>query len=178
MRKVNVFNIVLELIVILGSVVIGVTLLTYIFQHAYYNKILIALIVLSIGLIGLTEFFTLKFAIRFRSIQNAVGSTLLIALGLIFLIMKIELKQICLIWGIGNIALSVIHITTAVLNILRKPLINGVRIILNILLIVFSIFLMVKNIDYLDTFLIFLGIALLVEAVILLVEFIIERYQN
>ena len=178
MRKVNVFNIILELIVILGSIVIGVTVLTYIYQHEYYNKILLALIILSIGLIGLTEFFTLKFAIRFRSIQNAVASTLLIALGLVFLLLKIEMPQICLIWGIANIVLGVTHITTAVLNILRKPLINGVRIILNIILIVFSIFLMVKNIDYLNAFLVFVGIALLVEAAILLVEFIIERYQN
>ena len=178
MRRVNVFNIILELIVILGSIVIGVTILTYIYQHEYYNKILIALIILSIGLIGLTEFFTLKFAIRFRSIQNAIGSFLFAGLGLIFLLMKIEMKQICLIWGIGNIALAVIHITTSVLNILRKPLINGVRIILNVLLIVFSVFSMVKNIDFLNSFIVFLGISLLVEAAILLVEFIIERYQN
>ena len=178
MRKINFFNIILELIVILGSIVIGVTILTYIFQHEYYNKILIALIVLAVGLIGLTEFFTLKFAIRFRSIQNAVGSILLVALGLVFLLVKLEMKQICLIWGISNIVLAVIHITTCVLNILRKPLINGVRTILNVLLIVFSIILMIKNIDFLNSFLIFLGISLLVEAAILMVEFIIERYQN
>ena len=178
MRKVNVFNIILELIVILGSIVIGVTVLTYIYQHEYYNKILLALIVLAVGLIGLTEFFTLKFAIRIRSIQNAVGSVLLIGLGLVFLLFKLEMKQICLIWGISNIALATIHITTSVLNILRKPLINGVRIILNLLLIVFSIILMIKNIDFLNPFLIFVGIALLVDAAILLIEFIIARYQN
>lgn len=178
MRKINVFNTILELIVILGNIVIGVTVLTYIYQHEYYNKILLALIILAVGLIGLTEFFTLKFVLRIRSIQNAVGSVLLIGLGLIFLFAKLEMKQICLIWGISNIVLASIHVTTSVLNILRKPLINGVRIILNICLVVFSIFLMVKTIDYLNSFLVFVGVALLVEAAILMIEFIIARYQE
>ena len=178
MRKVNVFNIVLELIVILGSIVVGVTVLTYIFQHAYYNKILLALILLAVGLIGLTEFFSLKFVLRIRSIQNAIGAFLLVALGFVFLFVNLTLEQICIIWAISNFVIAAIHITTSVISILRKPLINGVRIILNICLVVFSIFLLVKTLDYLNPFLIFAGVALLVDAAILAIEFMIERYQS
>jgi len=178
MKRVNVFNIILNLIVILGSIVIGVTVLTYIYQHEYYNKILIGLIIMAIGLMGLTEFFTLRFALRMRSIQNAVISALSVGLGLIFILVKLEMKQICLIWAISNFVIASVHITTSVINILRKPLINGARIILNVLLIVFSIILIVRTIDYLNNFLIFIGISLLVEAAILLIEFIIGRYQN
>ena len=178
MKKVNVFNIVLSLIVILGNIVLGVTILTYLIQHVSYNKILIGLIILATALMGLTEFFTLKFAVRIKSIQNAVASVLAIALGIVILLVKLEMRQVCIIWGIGNIVLAIIHIVTGVLNILRKPLINGVRIILNVLLIVFSIFVAIKTIDYLNSYLTYIGIALLIEAAILLVEFIISRYQN
>lgn len=178
MKRINVFNIILQLIVILGSIVIGITVLTYIYQHEYYNKILIGLIIMSVGLMGLTEFFTLRFAIRMRSIQYAVISALEVILGLLFILLKIEMKQICIIWSIANFVIALTHIITSVINILRKPLINGVRIILNALLVIFSIILLIETIDYLNTFLIFLGIALLVEASILLIEFFISRYQN
>ena len=178
MKRINVFNIILQLIVILGSIVIGITVLTYIYQHEYYNKILIGLIIMSIGLMGLTEFFALRFAIRMRSIQYAVISALEVVLGLLFILLKIEMKQICIIWSIANFVIALTHIITSVINILRKPLINGVRIILNALLVIFSIILLIETIDYLNTFLIFLGIALLVEASILLIEFFISRYQN
>ena len=178
MKRINVFNIILQLIVILGSIVIGITVLTYIYQHEYYNKILIGLIIMSVGLMGLTEFFTLRFAIRMRSIQYAVISALEVVLGLLFILLKIEMKQICIIWSIANFVIALTHIITSVINILRKPLINGVRIILNALLVIFSIILLIETIDYLNTFLIFLGIALLVEASILLIEFFISRYQN
>jgi hypothetical protein len=178
MKRINVFNIILQLIVILGSIVIGITVLTYIYQHEYYNKILIGLIIMSVGLMGLTEFFTLRFAIRMRSIQYAAISALEVILGLLFILLKIEMKQICIIWSIANFVISLTHIITSVINILRKPLINGVRIILNALLVIFSIILLIETIDYLNTFLIFLGIALLVEASILLIEFFISRYQN
>ena len=178
MKRINVFNIILQLIVILGSIVIGITVLTYIYQHEYYNKILIGLIIMSVGLMGLTEFFTLRFAIRMRSIQYAVISALEVVLGLLFILLKIEMKQICIIWSIANFVIALTHIITSVINILRKPLINGVRIILNALLVIFSIILLIETIDYLNTFLIFLGISLLVEASILLIEFFISRYQN
>ena len=178
MKRINVFNIILQLIVILGSIVIGITVLTYIYQHEYYNKILIGLIIMSIGLMGLTEFFTLRFAIRMRSIQYAAISALEVVLGLLFILLKIEMKQICIIWSIANFVIALTHIITSVINILRKPLINGVRIILHALLVIFSIILLIETIDYLNTFLIFLGIALLVEASILLIEFFISRYQN
>lgn len=178
MKRINVFNIILQLIVILGSIVIGITVLTYIYQHEYYNKILIGLIIMSVGLMGLTEFFTLRFAIRMRSIQYAAISALEVVLGLLFILLKIEMKQICIIWSIANFVIALAHIITSVINILRKPLINGVRIILNALLVIFSIILLIETIDYLNTFLIFLGIALLVEASILLIEFFISRYQN
>ena len=178
MKRINVFNIILQLIVILGSIVIGITVLTYIYQHEYYNKILIGLIIMSVGLMGLTEFFALRFAIRMRSIQYAAISALEVVLGLLFILLKIEMKQICIIWSIANFVIALTHIITSVINILRKPLINGVRIILNALLVIFSIILLIETIDYLNTFLIFLGIALLVEASILLIEFFISRYQN
>ena len=178
MKRINVFNIILQLIVILGSIVIGITVLTYIYQHEYYNKILIGLIIMSVGLMGLTEFFALRFAIRMRSIQYAAISALEVVLGLLFILLKIEMKQICIIWSIANFVIALTHIITSVINILRKPLINGVRIILNALLVIFSIILLIETIDYLNTFLIFLGISLLVEASILLIEFFISRYQN
>ena len=86
MKRINVFNIILQLIVILGSIVIGITVLTYIYQHEYYNKILIGLIIMSVGLMGLTEFFTLRFAIRmYRFVYTILGyfaGFLGIALGL------------------------------------------------------------------------------------------------
>lgn len=178
MKKPNVFQIILELIVILGFIVVGVTVLTFLIQHVAVDRICIGLIIIAVGIFGLAEYFTLKFAIRIRSIANIIASVAFIVVGIIFVIFKMEIKQLCLILGITCIGCSVARITTSVLNLLRQPLLNGIRIILNLILIVFSIFLIVKTVDFLNSYLMFLGIAFLIEAGTLFIEFLIHRYQN
>ena len=178
MKKPNVFQIILELIVILGFIVVGVTVLTFLIQHVAVDRICIGLIAMAVGIFGLAEYFTLKFAIRIRSIANVIASAAMIVVGVLFVVLKFEIKNLCVVLGILSIGCSVARITTSVLNLLRQPLLNGVRIILNIILIIFSIFLIVKTVDFLNNFLMFLGIAFLIEAGTLFVEFLIHRYQN
>ena len=178
MKKPNVFQIVLELIVILGFIVVGVTVLTFLIQHVAIDRICIGLIIMAVGIFGLVEYFTLKFAVRIRSIANVIASAAIIVIGVLFIVFKMEIKQLCTIMGFVSIGYSVARITTAVLNLLRQPLLNGVRIILSIILIVFSIFLIVKTVDFLNSYLMYLGIAFLVEAGTLFIEFLIHRYQN
>ena len=58
MRKANVLQIILEAIVILGSFVIGGTILLYKILDYPITKTLIGLIILCVGTIGVTEFVT------------------------------------------------------------------------------------------------------------------------
>ena len=178
MKRVNVFQIILELIVILGFLVVGSTIGTYLFQKINVDRIAIALIVMSFGLLGITEYFTLKYVIKIKSLANLIVNVLAVAFGIVFIIIKLEMSKLCLIWGIFAIVYAVGRTTTAAINLLRQPLLNGIRIILSIIEIVFSVFLIIKNTAQLNSFLLLLAIGSIIEGATLAVEFIIHRYQN
>lgn len=178
MKKTNWLNIVLELIVIFGHLIVGVTVVTFVLQKETISRPFIGLVLMAMGMIDLTEFFTLKIESRLKSIQNVVVALLTIALGTVLLFVKIDYKTMCIILGSCCICFGVTRITTAILNLLRQPLINGIRLILNVTMIVVCIFLIVKTLDFIVGFTGFMGVLLLVEAAFLLIEFIIHRYQS
>ena len=178
MKRVNVLNIILELIVILGYIVIGMTCLTYIFQRATVDRFFIGAIVGAIGVIQFANFFTQKYLVKLKSIQSAVAALIMVALGIVFIVINMEPALVCILLGSFNIGLNIISIFTGSLNMSHQPLFNSARIIIDIISIVFSIFLVVQKEAYFYTYLSFVGIALLVEAVVLFIEFIIHRYQN
>ena len=178
MKRVNVLNVILELVVILGYIVIGMTCLTYIFQRATVDRFFIGSIVGAIGILKFAGFFAQKYVVRLKSIQSAIGALIMIALGIVFIAVNIDEPVTCILLGAFNIGLNIISISTCSLNMTRQPLLNSARIIIDIISIVFSIFLIVKKEPYFYTYMSFVGIALLVEAVVLLIEFIIHRYQN
>ena len=178
MKRVSALHLILELIVILGYLVIGVSVLTYILDGIPMDRLFVGVILLSNGIIGFTDFFTWKFATKRKGIQSAVAYLVSIVLGAIFIIFSIESKLLCIMLGIFTIAYAVAKITTAALNLTSQPLINAMRIIVSIVQIVFSILLIVRTLDGLRPLMVCIGIALCVEAFILFVEFIIHRYQN
>ena len=178
MRKVNVLQILLESVVILGCLVVGVTVLTYLIQRVGVDRIYLGIITLAVGTIGLTNFFTLKFVNKLKSIQSLVMSLAFVALGIIFIVSQVDIKTICLVGGIVAAAYLVCMIITAILNITSQPLLHGIEILIALVGIVFSIILVFKTIDFLYKYLIFVGVALSLEALILLIEFIIHRYQK
>ena len=178
MKRVNVLQIVLELTVILGFIVLGVTILTYLLQRVAVDRIVIGLVTAAVGVFGLTEFFTLKYSARRKSIPNLIVALLSLALGIVFLFVRFNSNQLCIIWGTGLIVFAVGRIITSVMNLLRQPLLSIVRIIVNIIAIIFAIFLIVNKVNFLNNYLTAQGIFFLVEAGTLLIEFIIHRYQN
>ena len=181
MKRVNVLHLLLELLVIFGNLVLGVTVLTYMTQSPLdrlLDRIFIGVIVLALGIFEFTDFFSLKYVTKMRSIQSLVAAILQIALGLLFMIVKIDSKVICILWGSVCIVASILIIITAGLNMTHQPLLNIIRIILRIIEIVFCILLLVRSLDFIDAYLIFTGVALIIEAVTLLIEFIIHRYQR
>ena len=178
MKRHNVPKIILELIVILGFMVLGVTILTYINHQENITKTLTGLIVLTISVLSFTEFIALKMAAKLKSIQNVVVSVIGVALGIIFIALRIDIKTICVMWGIYSLAFSLSRIVTGVLNLLRQPLLNIVRIFIGIACIVLSILLIIRTVDFIKAYYSFIGISLSVESFILLIEFIIHRYQN
>ena len=177
--KRNVLHIILELIVDIGLLIIGVTILTLLVQKIGFSWQIIGSLVLAIGVLEVTDFFTWKFATRRRSIQSLAAGALSAVLGVFFMIgHKIDPKVLCVIWGIASIVFSLAKITTGVLNLSYQPLINGVKIILSVTEIVFSILLIIQKVHAIPHHMIFLGIALVVEAFTLFIEFVIHRYQN
>lgn len=178
MRR-NVLHIILELIVDIGFLILGVTILTMLGQNIGFPWLTIGSLVLAIGVLEVADFFTWKFATRRRSIQSLVAGALSIALGAFFMIgHNIDPKSLCIIWGICSIAFSICKIATGVMNLSYQPLINGVKIILAITEIVFSILLIAQQQHAIPHHMLYLGIALVVEAVTLFIEFVIHRYQN
>ena len=178
MKKTNVLLIVLELIIIFGYIVIGVTILTYLFQHVAIDRIVIGLILMAVGVFGLTEFFTLKFSVRIKSFPILIVSILSVILGGLFIFIKFNSKDLCIILASCQMAFAIARIATAIVNLLRQPLLNGFRIIIHVTEIVFLIFLLIRTVNVLNAYLIALGIFFLIEATALLIEFLIHRYQN
>jgi len=178
MRRTNIFRYVLELIVVLGHLVIGVTVLTYLFQSVPIDKVFIGAILIAIGVCNFTDFFTLKRLMKIKSAQNLAISLLTIGLGVIFILLNINMDLLCILYGAFSIGFSIVKIITAALCLTHQPLLNAIKIILNIIEIIFSIFLIIRTLDFLYGHMTFIGIALVIEAFILLVEFMVHRYQR
>ena len=179
MKRRSILRYTLELIVVLGYLVLGVTIFTFIAQKIAFDKVFIGWLTLAIGVLEFTDFVTWKYAVKIKSIQYFVASIISIALGLVFILVKMDTKALCYFWGAFSIFFSLVKISTGSINLAYQPLINSVRIILSITRIVFSILLLARpNLKTLDTFILFLGISLVVEAVILFIEFMIHRYQR
>ena len=178
MKRFSVLTLLLEILVILGNLIVGITVLTYMSQYSPIDRVFIGSIVLSVGVFGFTEFFSLRYAYKMRSIQSLVASILGIALGIVFIALDLDIKLVCILWGSFNIAFSVINIITAGINMSHQPLLNGVRAIIAITEIVFSILLIIRTVDSLYVHMMVVGIALVVEAVTLFIEFLIHRYQR
>lgn len=179
MKRNNIFRYILELIVVLGYLVIGVTILTYIFQNVpMLDHIFIGAIVLALGVFRFTDFFTLKYAARIKSIQSLIASIVMIALGVIFIVFNLDMNLLCILYGSFSIGFALVSIATAVLNMSRQPLLNGIRVIISITEIVLSILLIIRTVNSLYAHMVFVGIASIVMAVTLLIEFMVHRYQR
>ena len=85
---------------------------------------------------------------------------------------------LCILYGLFSIGFALISISTAVLNMSRQPLLNGIRLIISITEIVFSILLIIRTVNSLYAHMAFIGIASVVMAVTLLIEFMVHRYQR
>lgn len=178
MKKANTLKIILEAIVILGSLVIGGTILMYNILDYAITRTLVGLIILSVGLIGVVEFVASRIEIKLKNIQSFIIYAIGMILGLVLIIFKIDSKAVCIIWAIYNILFSLVRIFSSAVTILRQPLINSVRILCNSTGIVFSIIFICRTIEFLNVYFLFAGIILLIESSILTIEFIIRRNQN
>ena len=178
MKRINLLHIILEMLVILGFLVIGISILTYIFQGVPLDRVFLGAMILSIGIISLTDFFTWRYTTKMKGIQSLVAALLTIALGAVLLIFHLESKLVCIMIGSLFIFSAITTIVTAVLNMPTQPLLNGIKVIISIVQIVFSILLIVRTLDYLGAYMTFISISLLVLAFVLLIEFMIHRYQN
>ena len=178
MKRNNILRYSLELIVILGYLVMGVTVFTYIVQSVPMDHVFIGFVVLAMGVIAFTEYFTWKFVVRIKTIQSAVAALATVALGIVFIIIDMDTSLFCIIFGIYGITYAVTQIATAAILLTRQPLLNGIKIILSITEIVFSIFLIIRTVNLLYAFMTFICISLLVEAFVLLIEFMVHRYQG
>ena len=178
MKRNNILRYVLELIVILGYLVMGISVLTYIIQSVPMDHVFIGFIVLASSVIAFTEYFTWKFAVRVKTIQIAVAALAMIALGIVFIVVEMDPALFCIIFGICSIAFAVTQIITSAILLSRQPLLNGIKIILAITAIVFSIFLIIRTVNILYSYMTFICISLLVDAIVLLIEFMVHRYQG
>ena len=178
MRRRNFLRCLLEIIVVLGYLVLGMTVFTFVFQKIPFDKVFIGSLILAIGVLELTDYVTWKYATKIRSMQSLVSAIVSIALGFVFMFVKMEPKTLCYFLGWFSIGFSLVRISTASINLAFQPLINTVRIVLSITRIVFSILLLARTLNAIYSFILFLGIAVVIEAIVLFVEFMIHRYQR
>lgn len=178
MKRTNVLRIILEAIVILGSFVIGGTILMYNILDYSITRTLVGLIVLCVGLIGAVEFVSSKIEIKLKTIQSIVVYLIGVVLGIVLAVFKIDSKAVCIIWAVYNICFSLVRIFTSSVTILKQPLLNAARIVCNVTGIVFSIIFICQTTEFLKVYFLFCGIILLIESSILTIEFIIHRNQN
>lgn len=168
----------LELIVILGYLIIGVTVFTYTVHRVPMDNVFIGSIVFAIGVIEFTDFFTWKYLTRIRSIQSAFSALVCIALGAVFIFIKMDMELLCILLGANGINSSLARTITASLNLNRQPLLNVIKIILSLIEIVFSILLIIRTLNSLYAHMVFIGVALFLQTFTLVIEFIVHRYQR
>lgn len=178
MNRINVWHIFLESLVILGNIIVGMTLLTYVFQHASIIKMFVGSIMIGVAFIQICDYFTMKFAIRRLSLHRLIFALVFAGLGVSLIVVKMDIDIVCVIFGASNIALALVNLISSSINLSRQPLLNGVNLIINICTIVFSIFIIVNMTGFLVGYVTFLGIVTLIVAFMQIIEFIIHRYQN
>ena len=180
LRKQNRLHIALELVTIFSFIVIGVTILTFMYYDVELSKSYLGSLVLAIGVTELISFLSLKDLVKLRNIPNGITAVLQMILGVILMVIDIDLPTACIVWGICNIVFLVAKVIDAGLNLIHQPFLNIIVIILCIIETIFSIFLIANstNIQVLNHHIVFIGVALLIRAVILVVEFVIHRYQK
>lgn len=178
MKRKNYLRYALELIVILGYLVIGVTVVTYSFYGVPMDRVFIGFIILAIGVIEFADYFTWRYPTRIRGVQSAIAALAAIGLGAVFIFVPMDIKLLCILFGAFGIGFALTRIATAALNLNRQPFLNTIRIIISIVEIVFSILLIIRTTYSLHAHMTFTGIAFLVQTFALLIEFIVHRYQR
>ncbi len=178
MKRNNILRYSLELIVILGYLVMGITVFTYLIQSVPMDNVFIGFVILATGVIAFTEYFTWKYAVRIKTIQSAAAALATVALGIVFIVINMEPALFCIIFGVYSIAYAITQIITAAMLLTRQPLLNGIKIIISITEIVFGIFLIIRTTNFLYAHMTFMCVSLLVEAFVLLIEFMVHRYQG
>ena len=178
MKKTNVLRIVLEAIVILGSFILGGTILMYNILDYSITRTLVGLIVLSVGLVGVVEYVSSKIEIKLKTIQSIIIYLIGVMLGLFLVIFKIDSKAVCIVWASYNICFSLVRLFTSSTTILKQPLLSAARVLCNATGVVFSIIFICQTLEFLKVYFLFCGIILLIESSILTIEFIIHRNQN
>lgn len=166
-----------ELTSVVVSVVVGMTILTFIYRGETISKTFISFVILLTGAIEIVYFLGLKDSAKIRNITNMVTDLVAMALGFILFVLDIQLKTVGLIWGISYLVLYAVKIVVNIINFQYQPLFCSVKIVLAVILIVYMIILIVLGESFIDASMGFIGYALLIEALMLLVEFLIRRYQ-
>lgn len=180
LRKQNRLHIALELVTIFSFIVIGVTMLTFMYYDVELSKSYIGSLVLAIGVTELVSFLSMKDLVKLRNIPNGITAILQMALGIVLMVIDADLPTACIIWCICNIVFLVAKVIDAGFNLIHQPFLNIIVIILCIIETIFAIFLLANSTDIqaLNHHIVFIGVALLIKAVILVIEFLIHRYQK
>ena len=178
MRNTGRLRRVFEIVTIISNIVIGVTMLTFLYQGVEASKSYIGSIILAIGATELVGFIALKDLVKLKNIPNAVVAVASMILGGLLLFLDIELPTVCIVCGICAIVFQIAKIVDAAFNIIRQPFLNIFVVILCIIEIIFAIFLIVRTTNSLNYHLTFIGISVLVQAVLLVVEFLIHISQK
>ena len=180
LRKQNRLHIALELVTIFSFIVIGVTILTFMYYDVELSKSYLGSLVLAIGVTELVSFMSMKDLIKLRNIPNGVTAVLQMILGVILMVIDVALPIACIIWAICNIVFLVAKVIDAGFNLIHQPFLNIIVIILCIIETIFAIFLLANSTDIqaLNHHIVFVGISLLIRAFIHVIEFVIHRYQK
>ncbi len=180
LRKQNRLHIALELVTIFSFIVIGITILTFMYYDVEMSKSYLGSLVLAIGVTELVSFLSMKDLVKLRNIPNGITAVLQMILGVILMVINVELPTACIIWGICNIVFLVAKVVDAGFNLIHQPFLNIILVILCIIETIFSIFLIANSADIqaLNHHIVFVGVSLLIRSFILVIEFVIHRYQK
>jgi len=180
LRKQNRLHIALELVTIFSFIVIGITILTFMYYDVEMSKSYLGSLVLAIGVTELVSFLSMKDLVKLRNIPNGITAVLQMILGVILMVINVELPTACIIWGICNIVFLVTKVVDAGFNLIHQPFLNIILVILCIIETIFSIFLIANSADIqaLNHHIVFVGVSLLIRSFILVIEFVIHRYQK
>lgn len=172
MNTKKLFHIILNCLII--TIFIGTGIAVLVLRHFAnneYDVVLLGTILIVVGVARAIIYYLNK-GYKYPKDITIVSAIIMIGLGIVYLVSKIQIEVLCFGWGIMEIVLGSIETYIDTLEIRERKYIAWFELVVNVATIVFGILLCIHSVEGLTLHIIFLGISLFLYGAIASLKFI------